>query len=700
MRKRVLSLTLCLCMVLTLLPGTAFAADEIASGTCGANLTWTLDSGGTLRITGTGKMSNYSAEHYHKNDIPSEYGDDEIWVDGIWYYHITSPWFSHQKDIKHLVIEDGVTSIGKYAFCACESIQDVTMPTSLVNIGNLAFWSCSSISRIKIPDGVTHIGSRAFLQCKNLIRADVADSVTTIGDGAFSDCSQLYVVNIPQNLITLASGIFSDCTALEHIAIPNGITTISQLAFAGCSNLKSVNIPDSVTAIGERAFSDCTSLPSISIPDSVTTFFINNDGWIADDISHSPFSNCTSMTEIRVDANNPAYMAVDGILYNKERTILISYPAGKSESTFTVPGSVSDISWLAFSGASNLTQVVLPEGITEVGFYTFQNCTSLRSIIIPEGVTVLSFNAFKNCTSLESITIPKSVTYIDTSTFDNCKKLTIYCYKDSYTHQFAQNENIPYMLLDDPDKPSPEQKVSIRSASLTRDGATSDLLGRAAEFEYGSIETAQISVETDWGDGESGRIFLIQSRDKYIELPVTDIVPGRIFEPNRSVYVIATDADASKLLDWKETKLQIVQAALPGTPQIFISPKTLDLSIGKTEAVTVTTIPAGARYTLTSSGPEIVSVSGNTLTAHKLGRVEITATLADYPTVQAVCSVAVKEGYDDLMCAIAACQLSYEDELTRYGFGATVETFADAAIGPDRTLWDWEIGRASCRERV
>ena len=195
-------------MVLTLLPGTAFAADEIASGTCGANLTWTLDSGGTLRITGTGKMSNYSAEHYHKNDIPSEYGDDEIWVDGIWYYHITSPWFSHHKDIKHLVIEDGVTSIGKYAFCACESIQDVTMPTSLVNIGNLAFWSCSSISRIKIPDGVTHIGSQAFLQCKNLIRADVADSVTTIGDGAFSDCSQLYVVNIPQNLITLASGIF------------------------------------------------------------------------------------------------------------------------------------------------------------------------------------------------------------------------------------------------------------------------------------------------------------------------------------------------------------------------------------------------------------------------------------------------------------------------------------------------------------
>ena len=714
MRKRVLSLTLCLCMVLTLLPGTAFAADEIASGTCGANLTWTLDSGGTLRITGTGKMSNYSAEHYHKNDIPSEYGDDEIWVDGIWYYHITSPWFSHHKDIKHLVIEDGVTSIGKYAFCACESIQDVTMPTSLVNIGNLAFWSCSSISRIKIPDGVTHIGSQAFLQCKNLIRADVADSVTTIGDGAFSDCSQLYVVNIPQNLITLASGIFSDCTALEHIAIPNGITTISQLAFAGCSNLKSVNIPDSVTAIGERAFSDCTSLPSISIPDSVTTFFINNDGWIADDISHSPFSNCTSMTEIRVDANNPAYMAVDGILYNKERTILISYPAGKSESTFTVPGSVSDISWRAFSGASNLTQVVLPEGITEVGFSTFQDCTSLKSInipdsvtlisqnafsncsnlqsiIIPEGVTTLSVYAFRNCTRLERITIPKSVTDMDASTFENCKKLTIHCYKDSYAHQFAENENIPYVLLDDPDEPPPEQKVSIRSVSLIRDGITSDLLGQPQKFEYGSTETADVSIETDWGDGEPGRVFLIQSRDRYTELPATDIIPGMAFEPNSSIYVIAINRDASELLDWKETKLQIVDAPPPDTPQIFISPETLDLSIGETEAVTVTTIPAGARYTLTSSDPEVVSVSDNTLTAHKLGRVEITAALVDYPNVQAVCSVAVKEGYDDLMCAIAACQLSYEDELIRYGFGATVETFADAAIGPDRTLWNWAV---------
>ncbi|WP_204792241.1 leucine-rich repeat protein, partial [Oscillibacter sp. CU971] len=328
-----------------------------------------------------------------------------------------------------------------------------------------------------------------------------------------------------------------------------------------------------------------------------------------------------------------------------------------------------------------------------IGENAFYGCTSLSTLVIPSGVTSIGRNAFKGCTSLTSLTIPESVTDIDTYGLEwgrDCPGLTIYCNKNSAAHQYAQRFEIRFELLDgEADTSTPV----IQSAALTKNGQTVDLLTTPQSYTQSSEETATVSVSVDWDGIENGRVFLLQDRDTYVELTsqATSFAPGSIFAPGQQIYVIATNADASELLDWKETKLQIVQASPPDAPQIFISPESLSLSIGKTENVTVTTTPAGARHTLTSSDPEVVSVSGNTLTAHKLGRVEITAALADYPDVQAVCSVAVKEGYDDLMCAIAASQLAYEDELVHYDFGASVETFADDAIGPDRNLWNWAV---------
>ena len=732
MRKRLMSAFLALCMVLTLLPGAARA--ESGSGSCGANVRWRLENG-VLTISGSGAMYNYRSEIYHKDDIPREYGDDDIWVNSNWYYHITSPWFSHHKDIKHVVIEDGVTNIGNYAFCACENMMDITMPTSLTSIGKLAFWSCNRISRIKIPDGVTRIGWQAFLECENLTYVDIADSVTTIEQAAFNRCQRLSTVNLPKNITALADGTFRDCIALEQIVIPNGVvsldgfsgcsslrninipdsvTSIEPYAFSGCSSLQNITIPDSVTRIGSKAFSSCTSLTSIRIPASVTAFFnqyADSDVWWKDDIASFPFDNCTSIVEIRVDTGNPSYKAIDGVLYNKEGTILISYPAGKSGSTFTVPSSVSAISDYAFTGASNLTQVVLPEGIPEIpsyafrnctnlknvnipdsvtligvsafsnctnlqsivipegvitlGPHAFENCTSLESIVIPEGATTLDSNAFENCTNLESITIPKSVTWIDREdnwfTFKNCNKLTIYCYKDSYAHQFAQDKKIPFVLLDEyPDPEAPAITLFPETLDLSI-GATSEITvtttPEGAEYTLTSSDPEVVSVSgTTLTAHRLGRVEVTAALADHPD--VTAVCSVAVAEPD------------------------------PETPAITLSPETLNLSVGETSEITVTTTPEGAEYTLTSSDPEVVSVSGTTLTAHKLGRVEVTAALVDHPDVTAVCSVAVKDGYDDLMCAIAACELSYENELIRYSFGAKVSVFADAAVSPERLLWN------------
>ena len=137
MKKRILFLALVMVMIFTLLPMSAFAADVVASGTCGENLTWALDSEGTLTISGTGEMDNY--------------------YDG---YGI--PWYEDTESIVKVVVEDGVTSIGECAFSFCSSLASVTIPDSVTSIGSSAFRGCSRLASVTIPDSVTSIGDRAY----------------------------------------------------------------------------------------------------------------------------------------------------------------------------------------------------------------------------------------------------------------------------------------------------------------------------------------------------------------------------------------------------------------------------------------------------------------------------------------------------------------------------------------------------------
>ena len=163
MRKRLLSFVLAVLMIASLLPAAVLAADIVDSGTCGAegdgsNLTWMLDSKGALTIRGTGEMA-----HYGKN-----YRDACL----------RAPW---PKDIKTVTIENGVTSIGGYAFYSCEELAAITIPDSVTSIGMSAFEDCESLAAITIPDGVTRISQNAFSSCRNLTDIVIPKSVTSIG---------------------------------------------------------------------------------------------------------------------------------------------------------------------------------------------------------------------------------------------------------------------------------------------------------------------------------------------------------------------------------------------------------------------------------------------------------------------------------------------------------------------------------------
>ena len=217
MKRKIVSVLLCVLLLASLLPVSAMA-DATASGKCGDNLTWTLDGDGTLTISGTGEMYDY----------------------GNLFDRTTAPWEKYYSSIKSAVINNGVTSIGEQAFWGCSSLTSVTIPDSVTSIGAWTFNGCSSLTSVTIPDSVTSIGDGEFWGCRNLMSVTIPDSVTTIGEAAFSGCS-----------------------SLMSVTIPGSVTSIGRDAFFSCSSLTSVTIPDSVTSIGDYAFYCCSSLRDV-----------------------------------------------------------------------------------------------------------------------------------------------------------------------------------------------------------------------------------------------------------------------------------------------------------------------------------------------------------------------------------------------------------------------------------------------------
>jgi len=264
-------------------------------------------------------------------------------------------------------------------------------------------------------------GRATITNCDTSISGDVVipDTiggypVTSIGGYAFYNCTSLVSIDIPDSVTSIGGDAFCNCTSLASIDIPASVTSIGDWAFWGCTSLVSIDIPDSVTSIGKYAFSDCTSLASIDIPASVTS------------IDSDAFRNCTSLASITVDSNNAYYSSDErGVLFNKNKTTLIQYPAGNSATSYDIPDSVTSIGSYAFSYCTSLASIDIPDSVTSIGKYAFFDCTSLASVTFGENslLTSIGSSAFRYCTSLASIDIPDSVTSIGEDAFYYCTSL-------------------------------------------------------------------------------------------------------------------------------------------------------------------------------------------------------------------------------------------------------------------------------------
>jgi len=336
-----------------------------------------------------------------------------------------------------------VTSIGEGAFAFCSSLTEIT-----VNAGNEYYVS---------DNGVLYNKDKTTIICypagKTATSFVVPASVTSIGDAVFSDCVALSSVTIPDSVTSIGQSAFFGCTSLSSVIIPNSVTSIEDHVFCSCTSLTSVTIPDSVTSIGSSAFSGCYSLTSVTIPDSVTH------------IGGNVFCDCTSLTAIVVDADNEYYTSDNGVLYNKDKTILICYPAGKTDLSFLIPDSV-----------------------TSIGSSAFRRCTSLTSVTIPDSVTSIGYNAFYVWYHPGEIVFlnPDCTIYDNSDTFNEYMTV-IRGYDNSTAQAYAEKYNRTFVSLNGNDDDvifsgSAGENVDF---TITRDGHMA-ITGTGAMYDYWS----------------------------------------------------------------------------------------------------------------------------------------------------------------------------------------------------------------------
>ncbi len=396
----------------------------------------------TLTISGSG-------------DIDDFFGDDD-----------TIPWLE-----RRVVIEEGVTSVGKGAFRNCHALRSVKMPRSITSIGERAFNRCGMLGSLTIPEGVTNIGAEAFFECSSLTTVTIPEGVTAIGDRAFCGCKNLRSVIIPDSVVSIGHSAFSGCAGLRSVKISKNISGIGDYVFSGCGSLRSVNIPDGVTSVGKGAFEYCQSLRYLTVPGSVRSIAPNafySTLWIKKTLRKKRLAVINGLlieadTKIKGDVVIP-----DNVTEIGERAFSVC----KKITSVKIPDSVVNIGKEAFYGCAGLVKADISENVTSIGDKAFHGTPWLKTqldkksivtagrvliaadpekcegnITIPGGIVNIGENAFSGCRKLKSVTMPDSVAYIGKNVFDGCDSLKFLRLLDSGGSDFItflHNEDVPF----------------------------------------------------------------------------------------------------------------------------------------------------------------------------------------------------------------------------------------------------------------
>lgn len=284
----------------------------------------------TLTISGTGAMPDFD---FPKGNLAPWWNYKALGMikAGIGGLNLNDIKIDPIGNLTKVVIKDGVTNVGSYALFCLPAATQVTLPESVTSIGRYGIAMCSKLTDMSIPKGVTEIGDFGLA-----------------GDG-------LTAVTLPDGLQSLGRGAFDACTSLTNTTLPAAITAVPGKCFANCTKLLNVKYAGTVTAIGERAFESCRALTAAPIPETVT------------ELGASAFTGCTALTDV------------------------------------TIPETVTEIGASAFNGCVALTDVTLPAGVTAIPEDCFRGCIALKDMKLPGTVTSVGHNAFTGCTALKDV---------------------------------------------------------------------------------------------------------------------------------------------------------------------------------------------------------------------------------------------------------------------------------------------------------
>ena len=402
------------------------------------------------------------------------YNDKNNWENGLLYYG--DALLAGDADLvpQDVVIKDGPRIIADDVFDACTQITRVEIPDSVKCIEYNPFYRCESLKNVKATVEILR---------KGIMRNSIEEIEITGGEissQTFSGLTNLRTVKINDGITEIGYSAFYNCTALTSVSLPDSLTMIAAFAFEGCSSLTSISLPDSITEIYSGAFDgtaitsirfpagmeyvdhigNCASLETIELPENLSENFKGGD-FVA---------NCPNLKEIKISSSNKNFSTVDGVLFNKEKTVLIKCPEGKTGS-YIIPDSVTTIGESAFKDCTNLTSITIPESVTAICDSAFEDCTGLSSIPVSgniekigsdvfynsgfynnegnwengvfyygsflikakysisgeckvkDGTKVILAHSFDGCSALTSLVVPESVTAIERYAFYDCENL-------------------------------------------------------------------------------------------------------------------------------------------------------------------------------------------------------------------------------------------------------------------------------------
>ena len=388
------------------------------------------------------------------------------------------------SNLKSVKFGSGLKTIGNYAFYGNRSLETVQFSgKNLTSIGEDAFRDCMALTKLNLTGNDAVICARAF--CNNDALKEVTLSgVKTIGYNAFGGDDALKSADLGEGLISIDSYAFQSCSNLETVSLSESLTTINSYAFQSCSKLTSIDIPNKVTKIDDNTFSNCPSLKNVSIGSGCTS------------ISTVAFINAYSIDEITVAENNKNFTAVDGVLYNKDKTTLVLYPKNRS-GEFAVPDTVTTIADYAFDNAPKLTKVTIGENVKSVGTGAFRNCNSLETVIFKDSDTVqktIGDYAFNNCPALTEVDFGNAVKSIGNYAFMVDKLLESIEFPDSL-------ESIGYCAFSCYRGGTYSTYVASNLKSV-KFGSGLKTIGNYAFYGNRSLETVQFSGENLTSIGE------------------------------------------------------------------------------------------------------------------------------------------------------------------------------------------------------